>query len=81
MSKKCRYCTIPKIPWFRDWFEDRFGDLCKIHDEEYSAAKTRHEKYESDFKFTKQIAQRGYLTLSILTLMAVNMPWINKNFK
>lgn len=72
---------MPKIPFFRTWFERNFGGLCEAHDMAYSLAKTRQEKYDADFEFAKEICKRGYFWLSILTLVAVNLPWIGKRFK
>ncbi len=30
-----RYCTVPSILGFREWFEKQYGDLCEVHDREY----------------------------------------------
>ena len=76
MSK--RYCTMPKIPWFRDWFEGKFGDLCEAHDAEYVAIEDQESKYWSDFKFACKIAQRGYFWFAIGALLLVSLPWVGK---
>jgi hypothetical protein len=36
-----RHCTMPNIPFFRDWFERQYGNLCEMHDEEYVYGKCR----------------------------------------
>ena len=36
-----RYCSIPGIPYVRDWVEKNFGDICQGHDEAYAEDKCR----------------------------------------
>lgn len=36
-----RYCSVPRIPYVRPWIEERFGDICRDHDEAYGAGKCR----------------------------------------
>ena len=83
-----RYCTMPKIPYFRDWYENKFGDLCAIHDVEYEMIsegifthQDEEDKLIADFDFACGIAQRGYFMLAILSLMAVNLPWVGKKLR
>lgn len=76
-----RYCTMPKVPWFRNWFEDKFGDLCARHDAEYQVIETLADKYDSDFLFACEIAKRGHFILAILALIAVSMPWVGERLK
>lgn len=76
LKQKSRYCTMPKIPFFRDWYENKFGDLCYLHDLDYYNGM---DKIEADYIFCQQIAQRGYKWLAILTLIAINMPWVSKS--
>lgn len=73
-----RYCSFPKDPFgFRDWYESQFGDLCKTHDEAYALGyKTGGCKLCADFKFAYGIASRGHGTLAILSLIAVQAPWL-----
>ncbi len=70
-----RHCTMPNIPWFKAWFEKRFGDLCRKHDAEYAFGKC---KLCADFRFCKALAQRGHKRLSLLVFLAINLPhvWI-----
>lgn len=68
-----RYCTMPKVPWFRDWFEEKFGDLCKTHDEDYYKGKC---KLCSDIAFVKGIFSRGYWFLTPFVFIFINMPWV-----
>lgn len=73
-----RYCTMPKIPWFRDWFEAKFGDLCEKHDLQYASITTVEDKIQSDFWFAKEVALRGYMFLAILSLIAFQLPWVGR---
>lgn len=66
-------CTMPDIPWFKDWFNERFGDLCEAHDEAYAQ---RLCKICSDYWLAHGIADRGFLWLSFLTFLAVQLPWV-----
>ena len=72
---------MPKIPFFRDWYEKKFGDLCYVHDEQYKTIKTKNDKHEVDYQFCASIAKRGYFILSVLTLLAVNLPWVGRKVK
>ena len=68
-----RYCTMPNIPWFRDWFESKFGDLCYRHDRWYE---TKVPKLEADKWFCAYIYKRGYWYLVPFVFLAVNLPWV-----
>lgn len=84
-----RYCTMPKIPWFRDWFESKFGDLCEKHDTQYRHISAIDEpvvfkkrfKHESDFGFALSVALRGYVALAILALIFFQLPWVGPKIK
>lgn len=68
---------MPKIPVFRDWFEEQFGDLCEQHDEDYYKGYSGLGcKICSDFKFVLGIANRGHPGLAIVVFVAVQMPWV-----
>jgi hypothetical protein len=64
-----RHCTLPAIPWLRDWFEKKFGDLCQEHDHRYI---TRKCKFCSDWKLCLGMARRGYPVLALLTYVLLN---------
>ena len=68
-----RRCTMPNIPWFRDWFESKFHNECKLHDKEYKIGKC---KLCSDYRLATSIAEKGYVLLSLGVFIAVNMPWV-----
>ena len=76
-----RYCTMPKIPYFRKWFESNFGDLCAIHDMEYQKITNRQEKKVADFTFAMKIAERGHLFFALIALIAVSLPWVRTDLK
>lgn len=57
-------CTMPYIPWFRKWYNEKFKDLCEEHDDAY---KRQDNKEVADLLFTSQIVLRGYPTLAILS--------------
>lgn len=64
---------MPKIPFFKEWFNGKFSDLCAEHDAEYAAGTC---KLCSDYYLAAGIAGRGYGMLSILTFLAVQLPWV-----
>ena len=68
-----RHCTMPNIPFFRDWFEENFGDLCEQHDAEYAFGDC---KLCSDYTFVKEIGKRGYWYLVPFVYIAINLPWV-----
>lgn len=81
MSK--RYCTMPNIPYFRDWFEKNFGDLCEKHDKAYAlnAEKLKPikaDKIKADFDFCKEVALRGYMFMAVMSLLAFQLPWVGR---
>lgn len=57
-------CTMPYIPKFRNWFNDRFGDLCDIHDFNY---KSRYNRKLADIELAAAILIRGYPLMAMLT--------------
>ncbi len=60
------HCTTPTIFHAREWFENRFGDACKEHDEAYV---NRTGKTEADIKFLKVMWARGPKILCIPTAL------------
>jgi len=60
-----RYCTIPAIFGFRQWFESRFRDLCIKHDRRYVERKLL--KWHVDMVFVAHMVRRGkhYTPLAI----------------
>ena len=63
-------CTMPKVLGFHRWFQDRFGDLCKAHDEAYEA---RLDRKQADIILAAGIALRGYPVLGILCYVSVRL--------
>lgn len=61
-------CTF--IRWFgiKRWFDERFGDLCKAHDEAY-LLRIWKEKVASDFILSAGMASRKYYLLAYATLL------------
>ena len=71
-----RHCTLLKIPYFRDWFERRYGGLCRAHDIDYYLA---FGKLAADVRLFKGIARKGRwydLPLAVGTIIAVQLPWV-----
>ena len=62
-----RYCTVPNILGLRKWFEVRFSDLCKEHDERYVARDCT--KWEADAALFKGMVGKGnrYIPIAIVT--------------
>ncbi len=58
------HCTIPTLFHAREWFENKFGDLCKAHDEAYE---NRTGKLKADYALLRGMNDRGYPSLAILT--------------
>lgn len=50
-----RHCSIPGIPYLRDWVESMFGDICEEHDIAYADGKCRICR---DIKFIGRAAGR-----------------------
>jgi hypothetical protein len=73
-----RYCTLPKDPFgFRNWYEKKFGDLCKLHDEAYAIGYGGGKcKLCADFEFALGISKRGHQFIALLSFIAVQMPWL-----
>lgn len=69
-----RYCTIPEIFGLREWYEKRFGDLCKAHDESYVI---RHiSRWQADWELFMGMVDRGYPVFGFLTwLFARTVGW------
>jgi hypothetical protein len=60
-----RYCTVPNILGLRQWFEERFGDLCYQHDSDY-LTQTGTRK-EADRKMYEGMKAKGYPVLGAIT--------------
>lgn len=68
-------CTMPKIPWFRDWYNREFKDLCEAHDDAY---RNKRPRKSADIQLMIGIAYRGYPALGIATYVSVRtFGWIN----
>jgi hypothetical protein len=48
---------MPYVPWFRKWFNAKFGDLCGAHDFNYES---RYPRKKADIEFAAAILLRGY---------------------
>lgn len=59
-----RYCTLPKIFGLRDWYTNRFNDLCMAHDIAYEQ---QTGKFAADYALLKGMTVRGYFLLAIPT--------------
>lgn len=57
-------CSMPKIPWFRDWYEKSFKDLCLKHDLAY---KNQEPRRKADLEFMAGIVLRGYPLLAFIS--------------
>lgn len=68
-NREHRACTLPKIFGLRRWFENRFGDICEIHDYGYVM---RLGKWKTDMIFLKRMWERGYWWLAIPTFIMFN---------
>lgn len=55
-------CSMPKIPYFRDWYEKSFKDLCLKHDHAY---RDQEPRLQADLDFTAGIVTRGYPLLAL----------------
>jgi len=59
-------CTLyPKS--LQRWFDIRFADLCKEHDEHYQERKWR-VKYHADFLLAAQFCKRGYCIIGFASI-------------
>lgn len=63
-----RYCTVPKFFSFKEWYENKFSDLCKIHDNEYVFKNVN--KWTADWKFVSSVWNRGYKFTAIGSFIA-----------
>lgn len=63
-------CTMPRAFGFHAWYEAKFGDLCRKHDEQYAAGVPRHI---ADQHFVAGIILRGYPALAFLTYLFVRV--------
>lgn len=59
-----RFCTIPAIFGLRDWYVNRFNDLCMAHDLAYEL---QTGKLKADYAMLKGMTQRGYFFVAIPT--------------
>ena len=68
MSKKGKRCKLPAIFGLQKWFEQRFADICHIHDKHYGSVhpKTITRK-EADKLLREYMITKGYFTLGWLT--------------
>lgn len=71
MSK--RYCTIPAIFGLRVWFEERFGEGCKQHDEDYINQQITRK--EADLLMMAFMVCKGYPFLAIITYYGFLRPF------
>lgn len=70
-----RHCTLLKIPKFRDWFENRYGLLCAMHDADYD----NKDKFNGDIRLFKGMIYKkqpfDYI-FATGTFIAVQLPWV-----
>lgn len=59
-----RFCTIPAIFGLRDWYVNRFNDLCAAHDYAYEV---QSGKFKADYALLKGMTVRGYFLLAVPT--------------
>lgn len=63
-----RFCTVPKILGFRDWFERSYGDLCEVHDAAYDEGK---ELLKADLKFIGGMISQDWQKNKVRLLFSV----------
>ena len=63
------HCTIPKILNLKEWFEEKLGDVCKLHDEGYVL---RSGKWKSDSLMYRAMWKRGLWYLIPPTFLMFN---------
>lgn len=72
------------FPFFRQWLNERFGDLCRYHDDMW-ATRVWKLKVASDFEFCSLMAARGYVALATLAYLYFTIPgtiyWLWKKYK
>lgn len=64
------HCTMPKIPWFRNWYNEQFKDLCEEHDRAYQ---NRVPRKDADIHLMLGVIQRGYVVVGIGTYIFVRI--------
>ena len=63
-------CTMPYMPWFRVWFNTKFGDLCERHDLHYQQ---KYPRKMADIELAVGIINRGYPLFGFLAYFAVRI--------
>ena len=63
-------CTLPKIPYFRDWYNTQFHDLCDAHDKAYRELVPRKD---ADITLAVNVIQRGYVWVGFGTYIFVRI--------
>lgn len=63
-------CSVPRLLGFKNWFDERFGDLCENHDSLYTS-KSAVSRYDADCKLAGSMFFRGYPFFAIITFVAV----------
>lgn len=80
-----RRCTVPQILGFGEWFENRFHDLCHIHDKAWGSRILKRKLFE-DIIFCKNVFLRGLIFLKTseirdgfasITLSIIAYFWFN----
>ena len=61
-------CTMPKIPFLRDWYNREFEDLCEIHDLLYEL---RFDKGLSDDWLVENIRFNGHPYAAFFTRISL----------
>lgn len=61
-------CTMPKIPWFRKWYNEQFKDICEAHDKAYSGGMPRKD---ADIELLIGIVQSGYVSIGVFSYILV----------
>lgn len=59
---------MPKIPMFRNWYEQQFKHLCEAHDNAY---KNRIPRKDADIELMIGVIQSGYVFVGIGTYIFV----------
>jgi hypothetical protein len=74
-------CTFP---FFKDWLEKNFGDLCEQHDFDY-VQRVWIRKVASDYEFCAKVASKGYALLALGALVYFKtvgtLYWLWKKYK
>lgn len=65
---------MPKIPWFRKWYNEQFKDLCDAHDKAYD---NKIPRKDADIELMIGLIQRGYVSIGIGTYFFIRIiGWI-----